>query len=201
MVEQQLRARGISDSRVLQAMLEIPRHLFVPEAMKAQAYRDSALPIGEGQTISQPWMVARMCELLCLQGHERVLEIGTGCGYHTAILARLCARVYSIERIRNLHQQARQHLRSLHIGNVILQCADGCHGLPGFAPFDAIIVTAGGHYAPAWIEQLAEGGILLIPEGENGLHQLVSYRKKQGTLVRTTYEACSFVPLRSGVQS
>ncbi len=201
MVEQQLVARGIRDARVLQAMREIPRHRFVSPAMESRAYLDSALPIGEGQTISQPYMVARMCELLALRGTERVLEIGTGCGYHTAVLARLCSRVYSIERIRSLHLQARENLRREQVSNVLLQCADGREGWPGFAPFDAILVTAGGEPSPYWLEQLAEGGVLLMPESESDHHRLVRIQREGAQLRRQRYDSCMFVPLRAGVQA
>jgi protein-L-isoaspartate(D-aspartate) O-methyltransferase len=200
MVEQQLRARGIKDSRVLQAMLDVPRHLFVPAAIQTHAYSDSALPIGEGQTISQPYMVARMCALLNLRGHERVLEIGTGCGYHTAVLAQLCSRVYSIERVQSLFQQAKDNLRQIQQANIMLKCDDGLQGWSGFAPFDAIVVTAGGACSEAWLAQLKLGGVMLMPEGEHGKHRLLLCQKDQGGIRRTLYDDCSFVPLREGVQ-
>jgi len=128
MVEEQLIPAGIADERVLQAMLTVPRHLFVSDALSNRAYQDSSLPIGQGQTISQPFMVARMTELLALQGAERILEVGTGCGYQTAVLSRLCKRVYSIERLEALYDQARENLRRAHHANVMLKCGDGMHG-------------------------------------------------------------------------
>ncbi|MDQ6976200.1 MAG: protein-L-isoaspartate(D-aspartate) O-methyltransferase [Mariprofundaceae bacterium] len=200
MVEQQLCKHGIKDQRVLQAMRDIPRHQFVSAAMAAHAYQDSALPIGEGQTISQPYMVARMCELLNLRGNERVLEIGTGCGYHTAILAQLCARVYSIERIQSLYSLAKGHLRAIGQGNVLLKCADGLDGWTGFAPFDAIVVTAGGALSSTWLRQLQSGGVLLMPEGQQRDHRLVQHRMENGKVRKSQHDLCSFVPLRKGVQ-
>ncbi len=200
MVTEQLSKRGIKDKRVLQAMCDIPRHQFVSPAMAAHAYQDSALPIGEGQTISQPYMVARMCELLNLRGNERVLEIGTGCGYHTAILAQLCYRVYSIERIQSLHTQAKANLRAIGQHNVLLKCADGLQGWNGFAPFDAIVVTAGGALSQTWLKQLQSGGVLLMPEGDQGEHRLMHHRIEKGVVRRSQHDLCSFVPLRQGVQ-
>ncbi len=200
MVEQQLRARGIRDERVLAAMAEVPRHLFVDPALASRAYHDCSLPIGEGQTISQPYTVARMTELLELGGTEQVLEIGTGCGYQTAVLALLCRRVFSIERIRSLADRARVNLRRARLlGNVRLKCGDGLLGWPEYAPFDAILVTAGGFASPAWIEQLREGGVLLMPKGENGRHHLVRMRKHGSSVSEEVFDACTFVPLRSGV--
>jgi len=200
MVVEQLSQRGIKDQRVLQAMRDIPRHQFVSAAMATHAYQDSALPIGEGQTISQPYMVARMCELLNLRGTERVLEIGTGCGYHTAILAQLCYRVYSIERIQSLHTQAKTHLRAIGQHNVLLKCADGLAGWQGFAPFDAIVVTAGGALSQVWLQQLQSGGVLLMPEGEQGEHRLMQHRMEKSVVRSSQHDLCSFVPLREGVQ-
>jgi protein-L-isoaspartate(D-aspartate) O-methyltransferase len=166
MVESQLLARGIKDQRVIDAMLKVPRHLFVQEAMAANAYSDTPLPIGEKQTISQPFMVALMTELLELSGRERVLEIGTGSGYQAAILATLVDRVYTVERFRPLALQARRVLDSLHLLNVNLKIGDGSEGWPEEAPFDAIIVTAGAPEVPAQLlQQLAVGGRLVIPVG------------------------------------
>lgn len=200
MVERQLCKRGIKDQRVLQAMRDVPRHQFVSAAMVPHAYQDSALPIGEGQTISQPYMVARMCELLGLRGDERVLEIGTGCGYHTAILAQLCYRVYSIERIQSLHNQARDNLRCIQQSNVMLKCGDGLQGWTGFSPFDAIVVTAGGALSPLWLKQLKQGGVLLMPEGQQREHRLVQHRIEHGVIRKSQHDLCSFVPLREGTQ-
>jgi len=199
MVAEQLIPRGISDPRVLDAMLAVPRHLFVDPALASHAYQDSSLPIGEGQTISQPYMVARMTELLELRGHERVLEIGTGCGYQTAVLSRLCRRVYSIERIRSLHEKARQNLRRARHANVMLKCADGLLGWEEYAPFDAIIVTAGGFASDAWMQQLRDGGVLIMPVGESGQHRLIRRRKQTAGSRDEYFDACSFVPLREGV--
>ncbi|MDQ6954133.1 MAG: protein-L-isoaspartate(D-aspartate) O-methyltransferase [Mariprofundaceae bacterium] len=198
MVEEQLIPRGVSDTRVLQAMATVPRHMFVDAALIGYAYQDSSLPIGEGQTISQPFMVARMSELLSLQGHERVLEIGTGCGYQTAVLSRLCQRVYSIERIPTLHTKARQNLRQARHANVMLKCGDGLLGWDEYAPFDAIIVTAGGFASDIWMQQLCEGGVLLMPEGEHGSHRLVRRRKLHEGVEEEYLDTCTFVPLLKG---
>lgn len=166
MVEAQLISRGIKDQRVIDAMLKVPRHLFVEEAMATNAYSDSPLPIGEKQTISQPYMVALMTELLNLAGGERVLEIGTGSGYQAAILASIVDRVYTIERFRPLALQARRVLDSLHLLNVNLRIGDGSEGWPEEAPFDGIIVTAGAPHIPTQLmHQLAVGGRLVIPVG------------------------------------
>ncbi len=200
MLEEQLVPRGVRDANVLAAMAQVPRHLFIDPALASRAYHDCALPIGSGQTISQPYMVARMTELLELRGHERVLEIGTGCGYQTAILSRMCRRVYSIERVRALHDRAMKNLRAAKHANVMLKCDDGLLGWEEYAPFDAIIVTAGGFASPAWMRQLTAGGILLLPEGEGGDHRLVRRRKqKQGAWQEDYFDACSFVPLIEGV--
>jgi len=199
MVAEQLAGRGITDANVLAAMSAVPRHLFVDSALASRAYNDCALPIGSGQTISQPYMVARMTQLLELKGHERVLEIGTGCGYQTAILSRLCRRVYSIERIAALHARARQNLRAARHANVMLKCADGRMGWEEYAPFDAIIVTAGGFASDIWFQQLKTGGVLLMPEGNAGSHRLVR-RYKQACGCKEEYlDACTFVPLLEGV--
>jgi len=201
MVSEQLQARGINDERVLKAMLEIPRHLFVDSVLGARAYQDSALPIGSGQTISQPYMVARMSQLLELKGDERVLEIGTGCGYQTAVLSRLCRRVYSIERVQSLHDRARQNLRNARLATAMLKCADGRLGWEEYAPFDAIIVTAGGFASDVWLQQLKVGGVLLLPEGDGGTHRLVRRRKQHNGFSEEYFDACVFVPLLEGVQS
>jgi len=198
MVEQQLIPAGIKDMRVLQAMATVPRHLFVDAALTGHSYQDSSLPIGDGQTISQPFMVARMSELLCLEGHERVLEVGTGCGYQTAVLSCLCRRVYSIERIHSLHVKARKNLRRAHHANVMLKCGDGLLGWEEYAPFDAIIVTAGGFASDIWLNQLCEGGVLLMPEGTNGSHRLVRRKKLAQEIEEEYFDACNFVPLLEG---
>jgi len=198
MVDEQLIPAGISDVRVLQAMNVVPRHLFVDDALLGHAYQDSSLPIGGGQTISQPFMVARMSELLSLEGHERVLEIGTGCGYQTAVLSCLCRRVYSIERIAILHEKARKNLRQAHLANVMLKCGDGLLGWEEYAPFDAVIVTAGGFASDVWMDQLREGGVLLMPEGEKGSHRLVRRKKLKEGIEEEYFDACTFVPLLEG---
>jgi len=201
MVREQIQDRGIVDPRVLSAMLMVPRHLFVDEGLAARSYHDCALPIGAGQTISQPFMVARMSELLQLKGDERVLEIGTGCGYQTAILAMLCQRVYSIERIRSLHDRARSTLRQCRLLNrITLRCGDGLLGWEHHAPFDAIVVTAGGMASPTWMAQLKEGGVLIMPEGGERGHQLVKRIKNSCGVQESRLDFCNFVPLLAGVQ-
>ncbi|MFC1546084.1 protein-L-isoaspartate(D-aspartate) O-methyltransferase [Pseudomonadota bacterium] len=199
MVAEQLVPRGVDDPRVLEAMSIVPRHLFVDPALNSHAYKDSSLPIGEGQTISQPYMVAKMTQLLELKGDERVLEIGTGCGYQTAVLSRLCRRVYSIERIESLHDRARQNLRRARHANVMLKCGDGMLGWEEYAPFDAIIVTAGGFASDRWLAQLKEGGVLLFPEGQGGAHRLVRRRKLGDKITEEQFDMCTFVPLLEGV--
>jgi len=198
MIEEQLIPAGITDLRVLHAMNTVPRHLFVDDALLGRAYQDSSLPIGARQTISQPFMVARMSELLSLEGHERVLEIGTGCGYQTAVLSCLCRRVYSIERIAILHAKARKNLRQAHHANVMLKCGDGLLGWEEYAPFDAIMVTAGGFASDVWMDQLREGGVLLMPEGEQGSHRLVRRKKLKEGIDEEYFDACTFVPLLKG---
>jgi protein-L-isoaspartate(D-aspartate) O-methyltransferase len=200
MVQEQIVARGIADRRVLDAMLKTPRHIFVQEAMAAQAYSDSALPVGEKQTISQPYMVALMTELLELTGREKVLEIGTGSGYQTAILAALADRVYTLERIRPLALRARKCLDSLRLFNVMLRINDSEGSPIGWddeAPFDAIIVTAGAPAVPDVLTtQLAAGGRLVIPVGDEREQQLVKIiKRKNGSLETAMSIACRFVPL------
>ncbi|RLC10224.1 MAG: protein-L-isoaspartate O-methyltransferase, partial [Deltaproteobacteria bacterium] len=164
MVSTQIEARGINDQRVLAAMRKVPRHLFVSEAFQDQAYGDFPLPIGEGQTISQPYIVAEMTQALELTKDDRVLEIGTGCGYQAAILAELAYRVYTIERIRSLFITARKTLDRLHYHNVVARCSDGTLGWPEESPFDAIIVTAGAPEVPrALVGRLRTGGRLVVP--------------------------------------
>jgi len=198
MVDEQLKPRGISDARVLDAMRAVPRHLFVDAAVASHAYSDSSLPIGSGQTISQPYMVAKMTQLLELQGHERVLEIGTGCGYQTAVLARLCRRVYSIERIDFLHHRARANLRSARSANVMLKLGDGTEGWVEYAPFDAVIAAAGGQEVPnEWMQQLRPGGVLVMPVGKGGDHILIRRRKLREGYNEEKFDACVFVPLVS----
>lgn len=200
MVHEQIIARGITDARVIDSMLKIPRHIFVQEAFAAQAYNDKALPIGEKQTISQPYIVALMSEKLALTGKERVLEIGTGSGYQTSILASLAYRVYSAERIRPLALRARKCLDSLKLFNVQLRIND-TEGSPiGWedeAPFDAIIVTAGAPQIPEILtDQLASGGRLVIPVGSDTEQQLITIVKNEdGELQRESSVSCRFVPL------
>lgn len=194
---EQLEKRGITDSRVLEAMRTVPRHKFVQEAMAAQAYNDRSLPIGEKQTISQPHTVAIMTESLQLTGNEHVLEIGTGSGYQTAILASLVRKVFTIERIRPLALEARKVLDALMLLNVNIRIGDGTLGWAEEAPFDAIIVTAGAPAVPeALAEQLAPGGRLVIPVGdEKGQSLLRITRQPDGSLTKETGKDCKFVPL------
>ena len=200
MVQEQLIQRGITDRRVLDAMLKVPRHIFVQEAFAAQAYSDKSLPIGEKQTISQPYTVALMTELLGLTGTEKVLEIGTGSGYQTAILATLADRVFTAERIRPLALRARKCLDSLKLFNVNLRINDNDGSSVGWkeeAPYDAILVTAGAPDVPdVLIEQLALGGRLIIPVGNEQDQQLVRIVKDlDGMIESTTSVDCRFVPL------
>jgi protein-L-isoaspartate(D-aspartate) O-methyltransferase len=200
---ERLRAEGIRDEAVLASMGEVPRHIFVDEALASRAYEDTALPIGFGQTISQPWIVARMSEL-ARNGRalERVLEIGTGCGYQTAILAKLARHVFSVERLRALLTIARKHMRELHLPNVRLAHADGHEGLKVEAPFDAIVVTAAATHIPAALkEQLAPGGRLIVPMGRTEQHLVVIERDAKGGAVynETQLDAVRFVPLLPGV--
>ena len=197
MVRELVAARGIKDQRVLQAMRGVPRHLFVRDHLRSQAYGDHALPIGSAQTISQPYVVARMTELLELDREHSVLEIGTGSGYQTALLAMLARRVYSLERLAELAQQAIPRMRQLGLENVKIQIFDGTVGWSEWAPFDRILVTAGAPRVPEpLLDQLAPGGSLLIPEGQQNLQRLVLYRKSaRGELRRKEGEEVGFVPL------
>ncbi|GFO64473.1 protein-L-isoaspartate(D-aspartate) O-methyltransferase [Geomonas paludis] len=189
--------RGITDQRVINTMLELPRHIFVEEAMAAQAYSDGSLPIGEKQTISQPYIVARMTELLALTGREKVLELGTGSGYQAAVLATLADRVCTVERIRPLAMKARKALDSLRLLNVNLKIGDGTEGWPEEAPFDAILVTAGAPALPeCLVEQLAPGGRLVIPVGDRVDQKLLVIRKAaDGSVTREEADDCRFVRL------
>lgn len=196
-----LREEGIRDEAVLAAMLEIPRHIFVDEAIASRAYEDTALPIGYGQTISQPYIVARMTELLRSGANlGRVLEIGCGCGYQTAILAKVAQEVYSLERIGPLLLKARVHLRELRARNVKLKHADGTLGLPEFAPFDGIIVTAAATHIPEeLLQQMAVGGRMVIPVGNPDQTQtLVLVERLPEEFRQTKMESVKFVPLLGG---
>jgi protein-L-isoaspartate(D-aspartate) O-methyltransferase len=196
MVEDQLVNRGITDVRVLAAIAKIERHRFVAEALQARAYDDKPLPIGERQTISQPYIVGLMTQALELQGHERVLEIGTGCGYQTAVLAELAATVYTIERLAILATAARATLDVLGYANVVARVGDGSLGWAEDAPFDAIIVTAGTPQVPRpLVAQLGEEGRLLFPIGEEELQTLVRIRKEEGGLHEEYLGDCRFVKL------
>lgn len=197
MVRDLVAGRGVKDQRVLEAMRQVPRHLFVRDHLRAQAYGDHALPIGAAQTISQPYVVARMTELLELLPHHSVLEIGTGSGYQTALLARLARRVYSLERLAELAQQAIPRIRQLGFENVKIQVFDGTVGWSEWAPYNRILVAAGAPKVPEpLLEQLAPGGSLLIPEGQRLVQRLVLYRKSaRGELRRKEGEEVGFVPL------
>lgn len=196
MVERQIKARGITDERVLEAMRRVPRHLFVPADQQARAYEDMPLPVGEGQTISQPYMVAWMTELLELKGDEAVLEIGTGTGYQTALLGVLAHGVYSIERIERLARTARERLERLGFRNIEVVVGDGSRGLPEHSPYQAIIVTAGSPRVPeALVEQLADPGRLVIPVGTTSMQMLTVVEKRGGELMTHEVGSCVFVPL------
>lgn len=196
MVQEQLITRNITDQRVLGAMLEVPRHLFVEDALRAQAYSDFPLPIGEGQTISQPYIVALMTQMLELKGYEKVLEVGTGCGYQTAILAKICPEVYSVERIKKLLAKARKNLDKTRCFNALCKVADGTLGWPEHAPYDAIMVTAGGPEIPiALVEQLADPGTMVIPVGDTISQQLTKVTKHGGEITVVKGEMVRFVNL------
>ncbi len=196
---EEISRRGISDRRVLEAMLKVPRHLFVPEEYRDMAYVDTTLPIGEGQTISQPYIVALMTEALELDGSERVLEIGTGSGYQTAILAELADEVYTVERIPVLQERARKVLESLGYDNIHFKLGDGTCGWEEHAPYDAVIVTAGAPEIPKpLVEQLKVGGVMVIPVGDEHLQRLLKVRKldEKGKLGVEDLGGCVFVKLK-----
>ena len=196
MVKTQLVPRGIKDERVLAAMKKVPRHLFVDKQMLHRAYDDSALPIGEGQTISQPYMVAAMTELLELQGTEKVLEIGTGSGYQAAVLAELAKEVYTVERIAVLANRAEGRYRELGYANIRVKVADGTLGWPDASPFDRIIITAGTPKVPEpLLQQLADQGMLIAPVGDRFSQQLIRVRKSGDKVLEEYHTPCVFVPL------
>jgi protein-L-isoaspartate(D-aspartate) O-methyltransferase len=196
-----LREQGITDNEVLERIRSVPRHVFVDEALASRAYEDTALPIGHGQTISQPYIVARMTQALLEGGKPRkVLEVGTGCGYQTAVLAPLVVNVYSVERIAALQLKARQVLRDLRISNVYMKHGDGFEGWAAHAPFDGIIVAAASYAVPpALLEQLADGGRLVIPVGSDREQQLLRITRRGERYEREVLGAVVFVPLLQGL--
>ena len=195
-----LREKGIRDERVLEAMAEVPRHLFVDEALSSRAYEDTALPIGRGQTISQPYVVAMMTEAVVGEGRlNKVLEIGTGSGYQAAILARLADKVFTTERIGELQRSARQRFHRLGLHNIYTRHADGKEGWPNQAPFDGIVVTAGGNIPDTLYQQLADGGVLVAPESAGMCQQLIRVTRREDSFEREELAAVSFVPLREGL--
>lgn len=196
MVREQLLPRGINDPKVLDALNTIPRHLFVQDALQAQAYGDFPLPIGDGQTISQPYIVALMTQALQLKGGEKVLEIGTGCGYQSAILAYICEKVYTVERLKSLYINARKIFDQLHYLNIVCKIDDGTLGWPEYASYDAIMVTASGPEVPApLIEQLADPGVMVIPVGDRLSQELLVVTKENGEIKTTSIESVRFVSL------
>jgi len=196
MVRHQIEARGIKDPVVLSAFRSVPRHLFVSEALRDQAYGDYPLPIGEQQTISQPYIVAEMTQALELRTDDRVLEIGTGSGYQAAILAEIVYRVYTIERIRSLYIQARKLLDKLHYHNIVMRCSDGTAGWKDESPFDAIIVTAGAPHVPEkLLDQLAEGGRMVVPVGNQHSQDLIKVVKDKKGIHKSNLGGCRFVKL------
>ena len=196
MVAEQVAGRGVADGRVLDAMRRVPRHRFVEEALQERAYGDYPLPIGEGQTISQPFMVGRMTELLRLTGREKVLEIGTGSGYQAAVLSLCTARVCTVERLPRIAARARQLLEELGYANVWVRTANGTFGWPDEAPFDRILVAAGGPVVPPPLfEQLIEGGLMIMPVGGADGQKLQLIEKVRGEMRITEDSGCVFVPL------
>lgn len=187
----------ISDERVLDAMNRVPRHQFVPQALQAQAYRDNALPIAGGQTISQPFIVARMTELLELSGQEKVLEVGAGSGYQTAVLSLLARKIFAVERIPNLAREAEMKLRYIGIRNFSIKCSDGSEGWPVYAPYDAVLVAAGSPRIPEpLVNQLKVGGRLVIPIGDDQKSQhLVRLTRSETGFSSEDFGPCAFVPL------
>ena len=202
MVAEQIAARGVIDLRVLAAMRRVPRHLFVPPSVRSEAYSDRPLGIGNGQTISQPYIVARMSEVLELSGAERVLEIGTGCGYQTAVLAALVQRVYSVEFDAQLLEHARANLQALGIDNVETRHGDGALGWPEAAPFDAILIAAAAPHVPATlVAQCGFGGRIVLPLGSDDVQELVRLdRREDGGWRQRRLGAVRFVPMRGAVR-
>jgi protein-L-isoaspartate(D-aspartate) O-methyltransferase len=197
MVERQLRARGITDARILAAFEAIPRHIFMPEKLRSSAYKDRAFRIGFGQTISQPYIVAYMIELLELTGTERVLEVGTGSGYQAAILSKLAREVHTIELIPDLAERAAQVLAEIGVTNVFIHIGDGSQGWAEAAQYDAIIVSAAGPRVPqSLLEQLANHGRMILPTGESGFQKLELWRREEESFVQETLLPVAFVPLR-----
>lgn len=197
---QRLKDQGIRDARVLDRIRNVPRHLFMDEALATRAYEDTALPIGLGQTISQPYVVARMTEAATIGAPKRVLEVGTGCGYQTAVLSPLVEKVYTIERLGPLLDKARERLAALGITNVEFRHGDGYEGWPEEAPFDAIIVTAAPAAMPkALLEQLAENGRIVLPVGPEGSQELLRLTRRGNEYTRERLGFVSFVPLVGGV--
>jgi protein-L-isoaspartate(D-aspartate) O-methyltransferase len=196
MVERQLSRRGIEDDRVLEAMAQVPREHFVPESVRASAYNDSALPIGHDQTISQPWVVAAICQAMHLRGDERVLEIGTGSGYSAAVIARLAEHVTSLERVPDLAETARRKLDELGLENVKVVVGDGSRGYPEGAPYDAIAVHAASPEAPhSLLAELARDGRLVVPIATGSADLLTAFVRENGDLRQETIGPCRFVPL------
>jgi protein-L-isoaspartate(D-aspartate) O-methyltransferase len=192
----ELRTKGIADERVLEAFRKVPRHRFVDAIMSAQAYGDNALPIGCGQTISQPYVVALMTQALELGTDDKILEIGTGSGFQAAILAQFSRRVYTVERHQELGERSRMLLRSLGYENIVFKVGDGTRGWSQFAPFDRIIVTAGAPSVPStFLDQLADNGTMVIPRGDRGTQTLEIYRKRGGTVETSEMGGVVFVPL------
>jgi protein-L-isoaspartate(D-aspartate) O-methyltransferase len=196
MVREQIEARGITDTKVLNALRKVERHRFVPDNLASEAYTDSPLPIGEGQTISQPYIVAFMTQILGLDVTKKVLEVGTGSGYQAAILAEICREVYTVEIIDSLAEQAKQRLSELGYLNIRVKTGDGYQGWKEFAPFDAILVTCAPTHIPDPLkEQLAEGGRMVIPVGERRVQELVLLRKEKGRLIQESVLPVRFVPM------
>ena len=196
MVEYQIAARGVRDPRVLAAMREVPRHLFIPPPYDRNAYDDSPLPIGNGQTISQPYIVAVMTELLSPKPSDNALEIGTGTGYQAAILSRIVKKVTTVERIPAVAELARRNISALHIDNIEIIVGDGTLGYPENAPYDGIIITAATPDIPQpLIDQLAEGGRMVVPAGGRDMQELITLKKQGGIVTKMSHGGVRFVPL------